>query len=361
MDIDHPKIWILATDSVRRAISRIDGNQAKIALVVDDQGRLVDTITDGDVRRGILAGSDLDRPVSELMDQKRTLDGTVGPVSALVGTNDSELLELMQSHQVRQVPLVDAENRVVGLVRLLDLLPPDSRSVDAIVMAGGYGTRLQPLTNDLPKPMLPMGEQPLLENIINQLRDAGIQQVNLATHFQQDIIFEHFGDGAKFGVAINYVQEDQPLGTAGALGLLETPEKPLLVINGDILTQVDFQAMIDFHCEHKAEMTVGVRLHELRIPYGVVESDGFAVTNISEKPVIRHFINAGIYLLNPGLCRFVPAGEHYDMTDLILKLLAEGIPVASFPVREYWVDIGTLDDYQQALAYMNSKKAGLAS
>ena len=266
----------------------------------------------------------------------------------------------MQLHQVRQVPLVDAERRVVRLVRLSDLLPQDTQSVDAVVMAGGYGTRLQPLTNDLPKPMLPVGEQPLLENIIKQLRDAGIQQINLATHFQQDVIFEHFGDGGNFGVTINYVQEDQPLGTAGALGMLDIADKPLLVINGDILTQVDFQAMIDFHREHNADMTVGVRLHELRIPYGVVESDGIAVTSISEKPIIRHFINAGIYLLNPGVCRFVPAGEHYDMTDLILRLLSEHHHVVSFPIREYWVDIGSLDDYQQALVDLDNRNTYLA-
>src|ERR1044072_3325114 len=169
----------------------------------------------------------------------------------------------------------------------------------AVIMAGGYGTRLLPLTDQIPKPMLPVGDRPLLEIIVDQLKEAGIRQVNVATHYKSEAISDHFKNGEDFGVDIRYVKEDQPLGTAGALSLLEESDEPLLVINGDILTRVDFHAMLNFHREHAADLTVAVRQYEFRVPYGVIDTDGVAVTGISEKPMVRQFINAGIYLLNP--------------------------------------------------------------
>jgi NDP-sugar pyrophosphorylase family protein len=222
--------------------------------------------------------------------------------------------------------------------------------MQAVVMAGGFGTRLRPLTEQVPKPMLPVGNRPLLELIIDQLRRAGIPRVNLTTHYQQEVITKHFGNGDGFGIEIHYVQEDQPLGTAGALGLLEFSDEPLLVINGDILTRVDFHAMLDFHREHRADMTVAVRQQEIHLPYGVVETNGVTIHGIVEKPVLSHFMNAGFYLLNPQVCQYIPVGQPYDMPDLILRLIGEGYKIVSFPVREYWLDIGRIEDYQQAIA-----------
>lgn len=221
-------------------------------------------------------------------------------------------------------------------------------------MAGGYGTRLRPLTDDLPKPMLPVGTKPLLELIVEQLRVAGIRQVNVATHYRGEVITDHFKDGQDFGVEIRYVKEDQPLGTAGALSLLEESDEPLLVMNGDILTRVDFRAMLNFHREHNAELTVGVRQYEFRVPYGVVNTNGVDVTGISEKPVVRQFINAGIYLLNPLVRRVIPNGRPYDIPELIENLLKEKRCVVCFPIREYWLDIGKSDQYDQAKADMAS-------
>jgi NDP-sugar pyrophosphorylase family protein len=217
-------------------------------------------------------------------------------------------------------------------------------------MAGGFGTRLRPLTNDLPKPMLPVGSKPLLELIVDQLKRAGIRRLNVATHYKGDMISEHFKDGQDFGVEIRYVKEDQPLGTAGALSLLEDSEEPLLVINGDILTRVDFREMLNFHREHKADLTIAVRQYEFNVPYGVVETDGVAVKGISEKPTVRQFINAGMYLLNPSVRRLVPNGQPYDIPDLVHRMIAEGRPVVCFPVREYWLDIGIEDQYVKAQA-----------
>jgi NDP-sugar pyrophosphorylase family protein len=196
--------------------------------------------------------------------------------------------------------------------------------------------------------MLPVGSRPLLELIVEQLKNAGIRQVNVATHYRGDVITDHFKDGEKFGVEIRYVREDQPLGTAGALSLLEESDEPLLVINGDILTRVDFRAMHTFHREHKAELTVAVRQYEFSVPYGVVLTEGVAVTGISEKPLVKQFINAGIYLLNSAVMRLIPNGQPYDIPDLIDLLVRQNRSVVCFPVREYWLDIGKADQYDQA-------------
>jgi len=333
--------------SIRQALAIIDRNAKGIVLVIDPERRLLGTITDGDVRRTMLAGQSLDTPVSELLDRKAS-SLRLQPVTAPVEADRASLLRLMQEHDIRQVPLLETDGRVAGLVTLDELLPDQILPLQAVIMAGGFGIRLRPLTEDLPKPMLPVGNRPLLELIIEQLRQAGIQRVNITTHYKAEKITKHFGDGRAFGVELNYVSEDRPLGTAGALGLIERSQEPLLVINGDILTRVDFRAMLTYHQEHGADLTVAVRQYDLQVPYGVVECDGSAVRRLSEKPLLSFFVNAGIYLLQPSVYRYIPDGERFDMTDLIQQLLNESRPVVSFPVLEYWLDIGELADYQQA-------------
>jgi NDP-sugar pyrophosphorylase family protein len=215
-------------------------------------------------------------------------------------------------------------------------------------MAGGSGTRLRPLTEDLPKPMLPIGGRPLMERLVEQLQQAGIRQVNVTTHYKPEKIVEHFGDGHAFGVEMRYVNEDRPLGTGGALGLIAPPQETLLVINGDIVTQVSFRAMLAFHQEHQAKMTVAVRRYEVQVPYGVVECEGSQVRQLREKPQLGFLVNAGIYLLEPSVYEFIPHGQHFNMTDLIQWVLEAGQTVVSFPIREYWLDIGQHPDYVQA-------------
>lgn len=333
--------------SIRQAAASIDRNARGIVLVVDGEQRLFNTITDGDLRRAILAGLMLDDPISELLARKSAVTPTP-PVTAPVGTDPDALLYLMREHGVRQIPLLERDGCVVGLVTLDELVPDEVLPLQALIMAGGLGTRLLPLTEELPKPMLPVGTRPLLELIVEQLRLAGIRQVNLATHYKSELIADHFRDGSDFGVDIRYVKEDQPLGTAGALSMLEESEDPLLVMNGDILTRVDFRSMLHFHREHKADLTIAVREYEFRVPYGVIDTDGVQVRGISEKPLMRYFINAGIYLLNPSVCRMIPERQAYDIPELIERLLAEGHTVVSFPIREYWLDIGKTDHYSQA-------------
>ena len=333
--------------SIREAIAAIDRSCKGIMLVTDEAGILQGTITDGDIRRAMLVGENLDAPVTILLKRKKTSRYSK-PVTAPIGTDPAELLCIMHEKIVHQIPLLDGEGRVAGLITMDDLLPDQILPLQTVVMAGGFGQRLRPLTEGMPKPMLKVGDRPILQRMIEQLKSVGIRRVNLTTHYRGDLIKEHFGDGKKFGMDICYVNEDQPLGTAGVLGLITPSHEPLLVINGDIMTEVNFGALLHFHKEHKADMTVAVRAYEMSIPYGVVESDGVEITHISEKPMIRHFINAGIYLINPDICQSLPKGEAFDMPDLITKLVLEKRRVISFPIREYWLDIGRIEDYQKA-------------
>jgi len=340
-------IFIAADNVLRDAITTINSNEQGIALVVDAERRLVGTITDGDIRRAILAGKDVSSPIQELLDQ-RSSSPYPEPITARSGTSAAELLRLMKEKFVKQLPLLDRDGRVVDLVTMEDLLPDDALPLQAVIMAGGYGTRLSPLTNEVPKPMLPVGDRPIMEYTVEQLQRVGIKNVSISTHYLTDQISEHFGDGRDFGVEINYIKEEHPLGTAGALGLMEVPDEPLLVINGDILTRVDFRAMLAFHRKHNADLTVGIRQYEMEVPYGVLDCDGPNVVHLSEKPRHSFLVNAGIYLLESSAHGFVPREEHFNMTDLIERLLEEGLKVVSFPILEYWLDIGQPLDYKKA-------------
>jgi dTDP-glucose pyrophosphorylase/CBS domain-containing protein len=333
-------------DAIRTAIECIDRNQQGIALVVDEERKLVGTITDGDIRRAILATINLDSSVQVILDRKLS-SLYPKPVTALIGTDPTGLLNIMRSRALRQIPLLDQDGRVVDLVLLTDLIPAQKTVMQAVIMAGGLGTRLRPLTESLPKPMLPVGGRPIMEMIIEQLREAGIHKVNVTTHFKPEKIMDHFGDGSAFGVELKYLNEQQPLGTGGALGLMPAPHEPVLVINGDIVTQVDFRVMLNYHQEHKADMTVAVRQYDMKVPYGVVECAGARVSRLQEKPELTFFVNAGIYLLEPSVYAFIQNGERFNMTDLIQKLLDSDRNVVSFPILEYWLDVGQHENYQQ--------------
>ncbi len=342
-----PQIFIRVDSSIRDAIACIDGGGKGIALIVDSEQRLVGTVSDGDVRRAMLAGENLDTGVQVLLDAKQS-GPYAKPITASIHTPPEEVLALMQEYVISQVPLLDEEGRVVEVALMEEMLPQQPAPLQAVIMAGGEGLRLRPLTEDMPKPMLPVGDRPLMELVIEQLRNSGIEQINVSTRYLGDKIKSHFGNGAALGVNLNYVTEDRPLGTAGALALMKRLDTPMLVINGDILTRLDFRAMLAFHHKHQAEMTVAVRQYDLQVPYGVVDCNGPFVKEVREKPSYRFFVNAGIYLLEPGVVSSIPNGEHYDMTDLIQLLLDEGRTVANFAIMEYWLDIGKHDDYVKA-------------
>lgn len=329
--------------SISEAIARLD-TAGTGALALCTEGRLCGVLTDGDVRRAILLGKSMD---AECM----TIAAT-DPVVASHTLSMSQALELMNQHDIHHLPVVDAQNCIVEFLLRQDLVAEVQLDLPAVVMAGGYGKRLMPLTESLPKPMLPVGDRPLLEHIIEQLRRAGVRDVNLTTHYLPDSITNHFGTGKEFGVNLNYLKEDHPMGTAGGLKLLKRPEGPFLVINGDILTGVPFREMLMYHRKHRAALTVGVRKYEMQVPFGVVECDDVRITGIQEKPVTSFFINAGTYLLDPSAYDYIPDGTRFDMTDLIQALLDAGQTVVGFPIVEYWIDVGRHEDYQKAQEYV---------
>ncbi len=325
----------------------LDKNGKGVVLVVDDDRTFHGLVTDGDIRRAIMSHVDFKVPVKEFL-LKKEGPGPDKPLTALDSSEENELIALMERNRVRHLPLLDREGLVSALTLISEIGSGIDRKMQAVVMAGGKGMRLRPLTNKVPKPLLPIGGKPVIERIIDQLRNSGIQEISISTLYRADKIQEHFGDGSEFGVNLHYTEEEQPLGTAGALSLLKEVQEPVLVINGDILTAVNFRAMFDFHKEHKADLTVAVRKYEFSVPFGVVEVENAMVNNLQEKPNLSIFINAGIYLIQPEVLENITPNEHLDMTDLIEGLLEKGQPVASFPVHEYWIDIGQLGDYTQA-------------
>jgi dTDP-glucose pyrophosphorylase len=328
------------------AVRAIEASRRRIAVVVDDAQRLLGTLTDGDVRRCLLAGGSLDTPVQEAMNSQ--------PLTAPEGSPDSYLLGLMRRGNILAVPLLDPAGRFVSLVHLNDLAPAEAVSdasgfAFAVVMAGGEGMRLRPITENIPKPMVDIGGAPLLERQIRRLAQAGLSRVYISVNYLSHVIEQHFGDGADFGLEIRYLREREKLGTAGALSLLpERAERPIAVMNGDILTTSNFGSLLSFHQNHGAQITVAAVDYRVNIPYGVIRAEGPYVKALMEKPSQRFLCNAGMYAVSPEALDLLPTGRFCNMTDLIETALDKGQSVAVFPVHEYWSDIGTPADLEQA-------------
>ena len=324
------------------AIGVVDRSGLRIAIVVDEERRLLGTLTDGDVRRALLHRLPLDTPVSKVMCTK--------PQSAGFGWSREQVLAVMKNLQLLQLPVLDGDGRVVGLETLHGQL--DKRLIDNAVflMAGGFGTRLHPLTQDCPKPLLRVGDKPILELILESLISAGFHRFFMSTHYLPEMVREHFGDGKRWGVSIRYTHEETPLGTGGALGLLPHDEinEPLLMMNGDLLTTLNYRDLLNFHNEKRNIATMCVREYEYQVPYGVVQSEGHLIRSMVEKPVQKYFVNAGVYVLSPELIKSVSPGAYVDMPTLLERAIAAGSDVAMFPVHEYWLDIGRLEDFKRA-------------
>lgn len=336
------EVVVRASTPLLDAIAVLDATALQILMVVDDEGRLVGTVTDGDVRRGILAQRPLDGPVADVM--------YAAPTTRPVGVSRDEARRAMRHAKVRQLPLLDDDGKPAGL-ELLDDGVTRERPNAVVIMAGGLGTRLRPLTEGMPKPLLRVGGRPLLETIIEAFAEHGFHRFHLSVNYRADQVEAHFGDGRRLGVAISYLREDEFLGTAGALSLLpEVPDAAVVVMNGDILTRVDFGQLVEFHERTGADMTMCVREYDVEVPYGVVEVDGERVTSIIEKPTTRYFINAGIYVLAPEVLATIRPGERLDMTDLAAQITRRGGTISAFPIREYWLDIGHLEDFERAQA-----------
>lgn len=323
------------------AIARIDESGLQVAVAVDAEQRLVGTISDGDVRRAVLRGVRLDSPVSEVMNRN--------PTTAHESASAADLLALMRRKALHHIPLLDDSGRIVELATLDALVGVSERPNWVVLMVGGLGSRLRPLTDSCPKPMLPVGGKPILQNIIENFVEQGFRRFYLSVNYLAEHIRSYFGDGSRFGVEIRYLLEETRLGTAGALSLIrEYPREPLFVMNGDLLTRVRFDQMLRFHEEHRSMATMAVREYDFQVPYGVVNLNGPQILSINEKPVQRFFVNAGIYTLSPQALEYVPRDTLFDMPTLFETLLRRFGSASAYPLREYWMDIGRLDEFERA-------------
>lgn len=326
---------------LREAIACLDRGAVQLALVIDEGGRLAGVLSDGDIRRAVLRNVDLASPTRDVMSRV--------PTTAPVSSSVPELLALMRRKVLRHLPLLNADHQVVGLATLESLMQGSERPNSVVLMAGGLGSRLMPLTERCPKPMLPVGGKPILETILECFFEQGFRKFYFSVNYLAHLFVEHFGDGSQWGVEINYLHESKQLGTAGALSLLPaSPEEPLIVMNGDLLTRVRFDKMIDFHREHQACATMAVREYDLQVPYGVVTLDGHRIVTHEEKPVQRFFVNGGIYVLSPEALRHIPAETFFDMPTLFDRLKQHGETTSAYPLREYWLDIGRMEEFERA-------------
>ncbi|MBI5261264.1 MAG: nucleotidyltransferase family protein [Bradyrhizobium sp.] len=335
------EVFVVTEDTpLIETLRRIDQGHLQLAVVVRDE-KIVGTVTDGDVRRALLGGVGLDASVDLVMNRS--------PITAPVGITNAAALNLMRKHSIHQLPIVDLEGRVVEVKLIDDLaLTPQSEHW-VVLMAGGIGSRLKPLTDDLPKPLIRVGDKPILETVLGGFVKAGFGRFFISVNYKAEMIREYFGDGSAWGVEINYLQENDRLGTAGALSLLpERPKQPFFVMNGDLLTTVNFEQMLNYHREHQAFSTICVREHSVTVPFGVIDFDENRLLGIREKPTKKFFVNAGVYLLDPGVLDYVAANEAIDMPTLIGRTIADSKRSVVFPLREYWIDVGRLDDLQRA-------------
>jgi dTDP-glucose pyrophosphorylase len=338
---DWKKTLISRQLTLRDALVAINESTSQIAMVVDEHGRLLGTLTDGDARRGLLRGLTLSDHVSEVMH--------INPICARVTDSRQAMIGLMREKGLHQIPLVDENGIVMGLEIVDDILHVPDRPEWVIVMAGGLGTRLKDLTRETPKPMLRVGSRPILETIIRCFAEQGFRRFYLAVNYKAEKIETHFGDGSKFGIDVRYLREERRMGTAGALSLLpELPEQPFIVTNADLLTKEDYSLMVDNHVAVAADATMGVRRYEMQVPFGVVREDDGFISAIEEKPVHSFVVSAGMYVLSPRMLELIPKNTFFDMPSLFSAAIAAGYQTRCHYVDGYWLDIGRPADFEQA-------------
>ncbi len=339
---DWRKILIEPTESLERAIQILHDGGCRIVLVVDECDKLLGTVTDGDIRRALINQLTMESEVSLIMNDQ--------PITVGKEFSRQETLSLMSSKGLMHMPIVDNDGILLGLETLQHMMDRSSYENPVFLMAGGFGTRLYPLTKDTPKPLLHVGDKPILEIIILQFVDAGFHNFFISVHFKSEMIQEYFGDGSKWGVSIKYICEASPLGTAGSLGLLpdDLPNLPIVIMNGDLLTKVNFEHLLDFHNNNNGVATMCVREYDFQVPYGVIETECHSILSITEKPVHSFFVNAGIYVIDLQLVDQVDGKGYLDMTSLLEQCIKSGLQVKSFPIHEYWLDIGRLEEFEKA-------------
>lgn len=319
----------------------IEESALQIALVINEAGQLLGTVTDGDIRTAILRGISLNEKVDVIMNKN--------PVFSTINDSRETILFKMKQKKIHQIPILDQKHCIVGLEVLDEIVKQNEKENWVFLLAGGLGARLGSLTENCPKPLLNVGCKPILETIIESFAEYGYRNFYLSVNYKAKMIQDHFQDGSSLGVNIQYVSENARMGTAGSLSLLpEKPRNPMIIMNGDILTKINFDQLMIFHEEHKAKATICVREYSVHVPYGVVQMDNHKLTNIIEKPKQTHFVSAGIYVLNPDVLGYIPQNQFFDMPDLFRKLIEDRVDIMAYPIREYWLDIGSKVDYDKA-------------
>jgi len=341
------KIKIVAMSTIEKALSVIDSGAVKIALVIDTDNKLLGTLSDGDIRRGLLRKKTLNETIEDIYFKN--------PITANKGASKEDLLHLCLVNGIAQVPIVDEDRKAIDLFIMGEELQKKQHENHVVLMAGGLGTRLRPLTENTPKPMLEVGGKPILETIVKGFVDSGFTNITMCLGYKSTVIQDYFQDGSGFGANIDYIVEEKRMGTAGALTLLEKRfNKPFFIMNGDLLINIDFEKMLDFHVEHNSKATMCVREYDIEVPYGVINMVNENIISIEEKPIQSFFVNSGIYVLDPDCIDLIPDNEFYDMPALFEELISAKEKIVSFPLKEYWLDIGRIADYETAnIEYRN--------
>lgn len=335
------------TATIQEAIRNLDKVAVKIVLVVGNTGEFEGTVSDGDIRRGLLRGFNLTSPIESVLHRSAFV---VPP-----GMSRETVMQLMVANKIQQIPVVDECRQVVGLHLWDEITTPPNRPNLMVIMAGGKGTRLRPHTENCPKPLLPVAGKPILEHIIERAKSEGFSRFVLAIHYLGEMIEDYFGSGERLEVQIEYLREHSPMGTAGALGLLNPfPESPFLVTNGDVITDIRYGELLDFHNRHSAAATMAVRVHEWQHPFGVVQTKGVEIVGFEEKPIARSHINAGVYALSPDVLKLLHSDAHCDMPTLFERLNATSMRTVAYPMHEPWLDVGKPDDLRRALEAVNN-------
>ncbi len=327
--------------NLKQVIANLNETSFKIVIIVNSDRVLVGTITDGDVRRGLLRGIGMESSIKDIIFH----DPLVVPPQMARET----ARQLMFANKVQQIPIVDEKRCVVGMHLQENLMVLNERRNLMVIMAGGQGNRLRPHTKNCPKPLLSVAGKPILEHIIIGAKAEGFQHFVLAIHYLGDMIVEYCGDGSRWDVHIDYLREDSPLGTAGAIGLLDPqPELPFVITNGDVLTDIRYGDMLDYHCRNEASASMAVQIHEWQNPFGVVRTNGIDITGLEEKPIVRNHINAGVYVLEPNVFDILKTGGHYDMPRLFSFLRDNDMRTIVYPIHEPWMDVGCEEDLGRA-------------
>jgi dTDP-glucose pyrophosphorylase len=324
-------------DPLDEALDRLRSNHTGVAVVTSNDGRVVGTITDADIRRAMLVKRS--ETVADIMSRN--------PVIASPDSDDARLLDLMTLHRVRAVPIVE-NNKLVDM-RTLDNVVEEEVMPVTVIMAGGQGLRLRPITEEVPKPLVEVGEKPIIELVIAPLVKAGIKEMTLAVNYKAEMIEEALGDGSSMGVKLRYMREEKRMGTAGALSLLpQEPDRPICIANADIVTTLNFARLFDYHWHHRAAITVAATSFVSTIPYGVLRTAAHYLVHVEEKPQETALVSGGVYVLDPEVLRFIKGRAPLDMPDLVADVLAEGLPVCVFPILEKWFDVGRHEDLERA-------------